>query len=49
MEKKVHVNDLHATILHLMGMDHLKLTYFHAGRNMRLTNIGGDVVRDLIA
>ncbi|MFN0171186.1 MAG: DUF1501 domain-containing protein, partial [Bryobacteraceae bacterium] len=36
-ENKVHVHDLHATILHLMGMDHLRLTYFHAGRNMRIT------------
>ncbi len=49
VENPVHVHDLHATILHLMGMDHEALTYFHAGRDMRLTDVHGNVVHDLIA
>src|SRR6266852_5881095 len=49
VEDKVHVHDLHATILHLMGMDHKLLTYFHGGRNHRLTDVKGRVVKDLIA
>ena len=39
VENKVHVHDLHATILHLMGLDHEKLTYFHQGRDERLTDV----------
>jgi hypothetical protein len=46
---KVHVHDLHATILYLMGLDHTLLTYFHAGRNMRLTDVHGEVVKQVIA
>ena len=42
VENKVHVHDLHATILHLMGLDHEKLTYFHQGRHERLTDVYGD-------
>jgi hypothetical protein len=49
VENRVHVHDLHATALHLMGMDHLKLTYFHAGRNMRLTDVHGRIVNELLA
>ncbi|RIK78650.1 MAG: DUF1501 domain-containing protein [Planctomycetota bacterium] len=49
VENRVHVHDLHATILHLLGFDHEKLTYRHAGRDFRLTDIHGRVVRDLIA
>ena len=49
VENKVHVHDLHATILHLMGMDHTLLTYFHAGRDMRLTDVHGRVVPELLA
>jgi hypothetical protein len=45
---KVHVHDLHATILHLMGFDHEKLTYRHAGRDYRLTDVSGDVVAKII-
>ena len=45
----VHVHDLHATILALLGFDHEKLTYRHAGRDFRLTDVHGKVVRDLIA
>jgi len=48
MQDKVHIHDLHATILHLMGFDHEKLTYRHAGRDYRLTDIAGHVVRDII-
>ncbi len=43
MENKVHVHDLHATILHLMGIDHEKLTYQYGGRNYRLTDVSGNV------
>lgn len=49
VEKPVHVHDLHATILHLLGMDHEKLTYRHAGRDFRLTDVHGKVVHDIIA
>jgi uncharacterized protein (DUF1501 family) len=48
-EDKVHVHDLHATILHLMGLDHEKLTYRHAGRDFRLTDVYGEVVRKILA
>jgi Protein of unknown function (DUF1501) len=48
-EKRVHVHDLHATILHLLGFDHEKLTYRFAGRDFRLTDVHGHVVHDLIA
>ncbi len=46
---KVHIHDLHATLLHLMGVDHLRLTYRHAGRDFRLTDVAGRVVKDIIA
>jgi hypothetical protein len=49
VEKKVHVHDLHATILKLLGFDHEKLTYRYAGRDFRLTDVYGHVVEDLIA
>jgi hypothetical protein len=49
VENKVHVHDLHATILHLMGLDHELLTYFHAGRDMRLTDVSGRVVEEMLA
>jgi len=49
VEDKVHVHDLHATILHLMGMDHTKLTYFHGGRNMRVTDVSGKVIEAVVA
>ncbi len=49
VEKKVHFHDLHATILHLLGLDHLKLTYNFAGRNFRLTDVHGNVVHDLMS
>ena len=49
VEKPVHVHDFHATILHLMGLDHTKLTYRHAGRDYRLTDVHGDVVKEILA
>jgi hypothetical protein len=49
IENKVHMHDLHATILHLMGLDHEKLTYRHAGRDFRLTDVKGHVVREIVA
>jgi hypothetical protein len=49
VDKRVHVHDLHATILHLMGMNHEKLTYFYSGRNYRLTDVSGEVVRAILA
>ncbi len=48
-EKPVHVHDLHATILALMGLDHTRLTYRYSGRDFRLTDIHGDVIKDVIA
>jgi len=49
VENKVHVHDLHATMLQLLGFDHKRLTYRFAGRDFRLTDVHGNVVRDLIA
>lgn len=49
IEKPVHVHDIHATILYLMGMDHTKLTYRYSGRDFRLTDVHGNVLHDLIA
>jgi len=49
VENKVHVHDLHATILHLLGFEHTKLTYRYAGRDFRLTDVHGKVVRDILA
>jgi hypothetical protein len=48
-EKPMHVHDLHATILHLLGFDHTKLTYRHAGRDYRLTDVHGNVVHEIVA
>jgi hypothetical protein len=48
-EDEVHVHDFHATILHLLGMDHTKLTYRYAGRDFRLTDVHGNVVREILA
>ena len=46
---RVHIHDFHATILHLLGLDHKRLTYRHAGRDYRLTDVYGNVVRPIIA
>ncbi|MFO0902120.1 MAG: DUF1501 domain-containing protein [Pirellulales bacterium] len=48
VEKKVHVHDLHATIMALLGFDHTKLTYRYAGRDYRLTDLHGNVIKDLL-
>jgi hypothetical protein len=48
VEGKVHVHDWHATILHLLGLDHEKLTYRYAGRDMRLTDVKGNVVKEVV-
>lgn len=48
-EKKVHVHDLHATILHLLGFDHELLTYYHNGRDERLTDVAGHVVKEILS
>jgi arylsulfatase A-like enzyme len=49
VEKPVHVHDLHATILHLLGFDHERLTFRHAGRDFRLTDVHGNVIREVLA
>jgi hypothetical protein len=49
VENKVHVHDLHATILYLLGIDHTKLTYHYSGRDMRLTDTAGEVIHGIIA
>ena len=48
VDGKVHIHDLHATILHLLGLDHERLTYRHAGRDFRLTDVYGRVVREIL-
>ena len=48
-DNKVHVHDLHATILHLLGLDHEALTYLHNGRYERLTDVAGRVVTEILA
>lgn len=49
VDKPVHIHDLHATILHLLGIDHERLTYRYSGRDFRLTDVHGNVVKDLLA
>ena len=49
VEGKVHIHDLHATILHLLGLDHEKLTYRYSGRDFRLTDVHGNVVKEILA
>jgi arylsulfatase A-like enzyme len=48
-KNKVHVHDLHATLLHLLGFDHTKLTFRFQGRDFRLTDVHGNVVREMLA
>jgi hypothetical protein len=48
VDGKIHIHDWHATILHLLGLDHEKLTYRYAGRDMRLTDVKGNVVKEII-
>ena len=49
VQDKMHMHDLHATILHLLGLDHLRLTYRYSGRDMRLTDVAGNVVKEILA
>jgi uncharacterized protein (DUF1501 family) len=49
VEDRMHIHDLHATILHLLGFDHTKLTYFYSGRNFRLTDVHGNVANKILA
>ncbi len=49
VEGKMHLHDLHATMLHLLGLDHTKLTYRYGGRDFRLTEVYGNVVKDILA
>jgi hypothetical protein len=49
VEDKMHIHDWHATILYLLGLDHKRLTYRHAGRDMRLTDVKGNVVKEIVA
>ena len=49
VDDKVHMHDLHATILHLLGLDHQRLTYRYAGRNFRLTDVSGEVVKEILS
>ena len=49
VEKPAHISDLHATVLHLMGLEHEKLTYFHAGLKQRLTGVRGELIEDVLA
>jgi uncharacterized protein (DUF1501 family) len=49
VEEKVHIHDLHATVLHLLGLDHERLTYRYAGRDFRLTDVFGRVVKEILA
>jgi hypothetical protein len=49
VQDTVHVHDLHATMLHLLGIDHERLTYRHGGRDYRLTDVSGQVVREIIS
>ena len=49
VEGRVQVHDFHATLLHLLGLDHERLTFNHAGRDFRLTDVHGRVVTDLLA
>lgn len=49
VENRYHLHDMHATILRLMGLDDMRLTYYHAGRYKRLTDLGGRVIKEMIA
>ena len=49
VEGRMHTNDLHATLLHLLGLDHEKLTYRYAGRDFRLTDVAGSVATEILS
>ena len=48
-EQPVHIHDLNATVLHLLGIDHLRLTFKYQGREFRLTDVHGNVIKELLA
>jgi Protein of unknown function (DUF1501) len=48
-ENKCHIHDLHATLLHLAGIDHTRLTYRYSGRDFRLTDVYGEILTDILA
>ena len=48
VENPIHINDMHATLLHLFGIDHTRLTYRYRGRDFRLTDVAGHVVNDIL-
>jgi hypothetical protein len=48
-ENRVHIHDLQATLLHLLGIDHERLTYKHQGRRYRLTDVHGEVIKEVLA
>ncbi|MEC8410262.1 MAG: DUF1501 domain-containing protein, partial [Planctomycetota bacterium] len=49
VQDRVHLHDIHATILHVMGLDHEALTYFHQGRKESLTDVGGKVIHGILS
>ena len=49
VENKVEIHDLHATMLHLLGFDHTRLSYFYSGRDMCLTDVHGELIHDIMA
>ena len=49
VEDRMHVHDFHATVLHLLGLDHTRLTYHYSGRNFRLTDVYGEVAKKILA
>jgi uncharacterized protein (DUF1501 family) len=49
VDRPVHVHDLHATVLHLLGLEHTRLTYHYSGRDFRLTDVAGNIIRDILA
>ena len=49
VDRRMHIHDWHATLLHLLGLDHERLTYRHAGRDFRLTDVHGEVAREILA
>ena len=49
VDKRVHIHDLHATVLNQMGLDHKRLTYRYSGRDYRLTDVHGELVKEIIA
>ena len=49
VEDRMHIHDMHATVLHILGLDHKKLTYFHGGRDFRLTDVAGNVAEKILS